>query len=244
MVSLLLLIPSFRPGVIPYTSLLVSHLIIMAALFLTTILAALATAYCGNYTITDEVWFDIEVKDMDGPGEDYAGRFVIGVFGDTSPMTALNFVSISRGYVRGGQKLWYKGSKIHRIVPDFVIQMGDITSGDGTGGRSIFGERFNDEDFILSHRSPGWVAMANHGPDSNSSQFYIMLTKARWLDGKHVVFGKVIRGFDVIDVLGNVPSDSNTAKPKKTVRIVNCGVNTLERKYDLAQDQLDSQEDL
>merc|ERR1712150_93216 len=98
----------------------------------------------------------------------------------------------------------YKKSVVHRVVPDFVIQMGDITVGDGTGGRSIFGERFNDEEFILSHRAPGWVAMANHGPDTNGSQFYILLTKARWLDGKHVVFGKVIKGMDVIMTLGDV----------------------------------------
>ena len=111
-------------------------------------------------------------------------------------------------------------------------------------GRSIFGDKFNDEDFTLSHRSAGWVAMANHGPDTNGSQFYILLTKARWLDGKHVVFGKVIRGFDVVETLGNVPSDPNTAEPKKTVKIIGCGVNKLDKKYDLAEDQLDSTEDL
>lgn len=148
----------------------------------------------GKYTITDEAWFDVEVKDMDGPGQDYRGRFVIGLFGDTAPMTAMNFVAITRGYKRGRETLHYKNTPIHRIVPDFVIQMGDITVGDGTGGKSIFGERFNDEEFVLSHRSPGWVAMANHGKDTNGSQFYILLTKARWLDKKHVVFGKVIRG--------------------------------------------------
>ena len=71
------------------------------------------------------------------------------------------------------------------------LQMGDITVGDGSGGKSIYGDRFADEEFILSHRSDGWVSMANHGPDSNNSQFFILLTKARWLDGKHIVFGKV-----------------------------------------------------
>ena len=96
----------------------------------------------------------------------------------------------------------------------------------------------------MSHRSPGWVAMANHGPDSNNSQFYILLTKARWLDNKHVVFAKVIRGYKVIEVLGEVPSDPNTAMPKKEVRIVDCGVNKLDEPYDLTTDQLDSTEDL
>jgi len=216
----------------------------MAALFLAAMFTVFATGYCGNFTITDEVWFDVEVKDFDGPGEDYRGRFVIGLFGETAPMTTMNFAAIARGYKRGKEKLHYKNTRVHRIVPDFVVQMGDITTGDGTGGRSIFGERFNDEDFILSHRSAGWVSMANHGPDSNASQFFIMLTKARWLDGKHVVFGKVVRGFDVVDTIGNVPTVAGTADPKKEVTIVDCGVNEIDRKYTLTKEQLDSVEDI
>jgi cyclophilin family peptidyl-prolyl cis-trans isomerase len=201
-------------------------------------------AYAGNYTVTDEAWFDIEIKDMDGPGQDYRGRFVVALFGETAPMTTMNFVAITRGYKRGKEKLHYKNTPVHRIVPDFVVQMGDITVGDGTGGKSIFGDRFNDEDFILSHRSPGWVAMANHGPDTNGSQFYILLTKARWLDGKHVVFGKVIRGYDVVKTIGDVPSDPNNAVPKKRIKIIDCGLNELDRKYDLTEEQLESTEDL
>jgi len=214
-------------------------------LLLFTIASALLTVgLCGNNTVTDEAWFEMEVKDMDGPGQDYRGRFVVALFGETAPMTVMNFVSITRGYSRGKEDLHYKASPVHRIVPDFVIQMGDITMGDGTGGKSIFGERFNDEDFILSHRAPGWVAMANHGPDTNGSQFYILLTKARWLDGKHVVFGKVITGMDVIKTIGEVPSDPTTAVPKKRVRIIDCGINQLDRKYDLTEEQLDLGEDL
>jgi len=216
----------------------------MAALFIAVLFTVFSSGYCGNFTVTDEVWFDVEVKDLDGPGEDYKGRFVIGLFGETAPMTTMNFAAIARGYKRGKEKLHYKNTRIHRIVPDFVVQMGDITTGDGTGGRSIFGERFNDEDFILSHRSAGWVSMANHGPDSNASQFFIMLTKARWLDGKHVVFGKVVRGFDVVDTLGNVPTNSFTAQPRKEVKITDCGVNSIDRKYTLTEEQLDSIEDL
>ena len=128
-------------------------------------------------------------------------------------------------------------------MPDFIIQMGDITVGDGSGGRSIFGERFNDEEFILSHRSAGWVAMANHGPDTNNSQFYITLTKARWLDNKHVVFGRVVRGWDVLKTLADVPSDPNTAVPKKKVKVTDSGVDVV-KNYDLAKDQLDIEEDL
>lgn len=197
-----------------------------------------------NHTVTQEAWFDIEVKDMDGPGQDYTGRFVIGLFGETAPMTCLNFASITKGYKKGRDNLQYKNTPVHRIVPDFVIQMGDITRGDGSGGRSIFGERFNDEEFILSHKAPGFVAMANHGPDTNNSQFYIMLTKARWLDGKHVVFGKVVRGFDVVEALGEVTADPYTAVPKKRVKIVDCGLNELDDKYELTEEQIMSTEDI
>jgi len=198
----------------------------------------------GKYTVTDEVWFEAQVINIDGEGNDYSGRFTIALFGDTAPMTVMNFVSLARGYKKGKEFLHYKGTPIHRVVPDFVIQMGDITTGDGTGGKSIFGDKFIDEDFELSHRSPGWVSMANHGRDTNGSQFFIMLTKARWLDGKHVVFGKVTKGFDVIKTIGEVPSDPNTALPKLSVKITDCGVNALDRKYDLDTEYLDSTDDL
>jgi len=216
----------------------------MAALFFAALFTVFSTGYCGNYTVTDEVWFDIEVKDYDGPGEDYKGRFVIALFGETAPMTTMNFAAIARGYKRGKEKLHYKDSRIHRIVPDFVVQMGDITTGDGTGGTSIYGKQFNDEEFILSHRSAGWVAMANHGPDTNGSQFFILLTKARWLDGKHVVFGKVVRGWDVIEVISNLDLIEGYADPIKEVMIVDSGVTAMNTRYDLTEEQLDSTDDL
>jgi len=216
-------------------------LLLVAAL---TLMGSYAEA--GNHTVTDEVWFDIEAKDVDGPGPKHIGRIVIGVFGETAPMTALNFVKLAQGFEKsqGKGKLGYKKSFVHRIVTDFVIQMGDITVGDGTGGESIYGPRFNDENFILSHRAPGWVAMANHGSDTNGSQFYIMLTKARWMDGKHVVFGKVVRGMDVVRKIGEIPTDKLSAVPKNRIQVVDCGINELDRKYDLKADQLDSEEDV
>lgn len=213
-------------------------------LFAAAFATLISLGWCGDFTVTDEAWFDVQVDDMDGPGQHYTGRFTVALFGDVAPMTVMNFVAITRGYSRGPEKLSYKDTPIHRIVQDFVVQMGDITTGDGTGGKSIFGERFVDEEFILSHRSAGWVAMANHGRDTNGSQFYILLTKARWLDTKHVVFGKVIRGYNVVEVIGEVPSDANTAKPSLKVTIVDCGLNHLDRKYELSADQLDSVEDL
>ena len=128
-------------------------------LFYTILVAAVALARCDNlYTVTEEAWFEVKVEDMDGPGQDYTGRFTIALFGEAAPMTVLNFISITKGYKQRETSLAYKGSIVHRIVRDFVIQMGDVTKGDGTGGRSIFGERFTDEEFLLSHRSAGWVS--------------------------------------------------------------------------------------
>jgi len=221
----------------------------MYSLYSVSFFCLLAIVYSvpQKLTVTQEVFFDVEVKDFDGEkeveGNDYRGRFVIGIFGDIVPMTALNFVSISKGYSRKEKKLHYKNTTIHRIVPDFVLQMGDVTENDGSGGLSIFGEKFDDETFELSHRSPGWVSMANSGKDTNNSQFFILLTKARWLDSHHVVFGKVVRGMDVIKSLGEVKTDKKTQKPISDVTIVDCGLLPTDP-YDLKPDQLDSEEDL
>ncbi|XP_014783396.1 uncharacterized protein LOC106878632 [Octopus bimaculoides] len=197
-----------------------------------------------NYTITELAWFEVEIKNHDGPGGDYTGKFAIGLFGDTVPMTVMNFAKIAKGYKSGKQNLQYRNSNIHRIVPDFVIQLGDITAGDGTGGRSIYGERFNDENFILSHKSAGYVSMANHGFDTNGSQFFILLNAARWLDNKHVVFGKVVVGMDTIRTIGDVKSDIGTAVPKKRVKITSCGAYVLENKYSLTEDEIVSDKDV
>ena len=214
-------------------------MLLLAASFM----AVLGLSYAGNYTVTDEAWFEVEIRNLDGPGQDFRGLFTIALFGQAAPMTVLNFASITKGYNKGKDNLHYKGNVVHRIVQDFVIQMGDVTRGDGTGGKSIFGERFNDEEFVLSHRAPGYVAMANHGPDTNNSQFYILLTKSRWLDGKHVVFGKVIRGMASVFVLGDVPTDANST-PKLNVRITDCGLHNIGKPYELVGDELDSIKDL
>jgi len=197
----------------------------------------------GNHTVTHEAWFEIEIRDMDGPGEDFRGKFTVALFGETAPMTVLNFATLVSGHKAKGQKLSYKGSHIHRVVKDFVVQMGDVLNGDGSGSISVYGKSFNDENFILSHRSAGWVAMANSGPDTNGCQFYILLTKARWMDGKHVVFGKVIRGFDVVQAMGEVETDDRS-HPKKGIKIVDCGVKQLKTSWDLKGSQLDSDTDL
>merc|ERR1711933_626253 len=145
-------------------------------------------------------------------------------FGGAVPKTVANFVHLcagDKGKASSGQDLSYKGSKFHRIIPNFMIQGGDFTRGDGTGGESIYGGKFNDENFKLKHMGPGYLSMANAGPNTNGSQFFITTVKTAWLDGRHVVFGKVVDGMDVVTQVEAVGTSSGT--PQKQVTITDSG---------------------
>merc|ERR1712209_136071 len=167
--------------------------------------------------VTHEVTFGITIGGQD------AGNVVIGLFGRTVPKTVKNFCELAGNSKPDG----YQGSIFHRVIKDFMIQGGDFTRGDGTGGRSIYGEKFADENFKLKHYGAGWLSMANAGKDTNGSQFFITVKKTSWLDGRHVVFGKVIGGMDVVRKVEANKTDGRD-KPVKEVKIVNSGGEELD----------------
>ncbi|XP_045506150.1 peptidyl-prolyl cis-trans isomerase [Colias croceus] len=158
-----------------------------------------------------QVYFDICA------GKQEIGRIIMMLRADIVPKTAENF----RVLCTHEKGFGYQGSSFHRIIPDFMCQGGDFTNHNGTGGKSIYGNKFEDENFTLKHTGPGILSMANSGPNTNGSQFFLCTAKTEWLDGKHVVFGHVISGLDVLKKMERYGSKGGTTSVKVTIS--NCG---------------------
>ena len=191
-------------------------LITLCAVAVTTNVFAAEPAAKGKVTKT--VFFDIEI---DGKK---AGRITIGLFADDVPKTCENFRALctgEKGKGTSGKPLHFKGSIFHRVIPDFMLQGGDITQGNGYGGESIYGRKFPDENFKYTHDGAGNLSMANSGPNSNGSQFFITTVKTRHLDGKHVVFGRVIKGMDIVKKIES--HGSGGGRTSKKISIADCG---------------------
>merc|ERR1712178_210255 len=164
------------------------------------------------------VFFDMTI------GGAPAGRIEMTLRADVVPKTAENFRALctgEKGIGKSGKSLHFKGSTFHRVIKEFMAQGGDFTAGNGTGGESIYGEKFADENFTLKHSKPHLLSMANAGPGTNGSQFFITFAVTSWLDGRHVVFGEVLEGGEIISALERIGSGSGA--PKKPARIADSG---------------------
>jgi peptidyl-prolyl cis-trans isomerase B (cyclophilin B) len=201
------------------------HYLVFLVFWLYTAFASANETSKKGPKVTNKVWFDVTI------GDEEKQRIEIGLFGKTVPKTVKNFVELAKKPEGEG----YKGSKFHRVIKDFMIQGGDFTKGDGTGGRSIYGDRFADENFKLKHYGAGWLSMANAGKDTNGSQFFITTKQTPWLDGRHVVFGKILKGMDVVRKIESTKTDSRD-RPVKDVIIVDCGAEEVTEPFSVSKE--------
>jgi len=194
----------------------------MKSLIFTVVLSALAFNLVKTEQVTEEATFDITI------GGQPSGLIKIALFGNTVPKTVRNFATICAEGINGKT---YAGSAFHRVIKNFMIQGGDIIRGDGTGSASIYGGKFDDENFNIKHTGPGFLSMANSGPNTNGCQFFITAVATPWLDGHHVVFGKVVDGLSLVKTIEGSATGSND-RPVNAVVINKCSVAQV-TPYDL-----------
>ncbi|KAF9730809.1 peptidyl-prolyl cis-trans isomerase b precursor [Paraphaeosphaeria minitans] len=199
----------------------IQRIVVSALLILTITFAffAQSSEAAKGPKITHKVYFDIE------HGDEKLGRIVMGLYGKTVPKVLKRFLPrlpVHSALATGEKGFGYEGSTFHRVIKSFMIQGGDFTNGDGTGGKSIYGQKFADENFKLKHSKKGLLSELPPSPDTNGSQFFITTVITSWLDGRHVVFGEVLEGYDVVDAIENVPKGGGD-KPSKTIKIAKSG---------------------
>lgn len=185
-----------------------------SAFYLVTVLFLFSGAF--SQKVTHKLAMTVSIDGVN------AGDIELGLFGDIVPKTVENFRALCTGELgknEQGIELTYKGSPFHRIIPEFMLQGGDFTRGDGTGGVSIYGAKFEDENFKIKH-FVGALSMANAGRNTNGSQFFITVVETPWLDGKHVVFGKVIKNMDLVKKIESYGTQSG--RPSKIIRVAEC----------------------
>lgn len=158
-----------------------------------------------------------------GIDNEEVGKIKFELFDDDVPKTCANFRYLCAKGMNDEKEACYKNSIFHRIIKEFMIQGGDFTNFDGTGGMSMYGKKFDDENFNLKHNQPGLLSMANSGPNTNGSQFFITLKETPHLDDKHVVFGILLEGFDILKKIENLDTNDED-KPIKEVKVINCGI--------------------
>eukprot|EP00656_Telonema_subtile_P054647 TRINITY_DN821_c0_g1_i1.p1 TRINITY_DN821_c0_g1~~TRINITY_DN821_c0_g1_i1.p1 ORF type:complete len:212 (+),score=67.53 TRINITY_DN821_c0_g1_i1:162-797(+) len=174
--------------------------------------------FCAAAVTNPRVFFDMKIGAAD------AGRIEMELRADVAPKTAENFRALctgEKGVGQSGKALHFKGSSFHRVIQEFMCQGGDFTNGNGTGGESIYGAKFEDENFTLAHDKPGLLSMANAGPNTNGSQFFLTTVATPWLDGNHCVFGSVVEGMEVVKSIEEVGSRSGATSA--AVVIADCG---------------------
>ncbi|BFZ02459.1 hypothetical protein BsWGS_05498 [Bradybaena similaris] len=192
--------------------------------------------------VTAEVWFDLKISNYYEKGKHFRERITVACFGLLSPVLCENFVSLFKGYQKGELHLSYRGTKVKSIIRDYMIVLGDVRTrfSDSVNVTRIYGSK---EDFTISHNHAGWLGWADFGPDMIGSEFYIILRPTRWLDGKHTIFGKILKGMDGLKTV-SLEETGEDNKPLRPVVVENVGVIRVKKPYILTAQEFNTDGDI